>query len=236
MKHTRHELCPGLMLDARRAVYLENERVLAVADLHLGYAWAHRHRGQLLPLSMPDDTESRLTALLDDYQPRTLAILGDIVHEAVPVREFREDLTRVLDALAARTELCLIAGNHDRRLAREVRFPLLAEWSAGPHRLRHGDGRDEDVAKTWLAEAATAGGRLIIGHEHPALTVSDQVAHFARVPCFYDAPPLLIIPAFSQWAAGNNVRRGDFLSAVAQVATPLRAFPILAGKLLPLPL
>src|SRR5262245_21008103 len=118
MNHTRTELGPGLVLDARHAAYLAHEGVLAVADLTLGYAWTHRARGQILPLSAPDDTLPRLLALLDDYQPRTLVLLGDIVHGPAPVAEFRFELSATLSRLRERTELVLIAGNHDRHLTR----------------------------------------------------------------------------------------------------------------------
>ena len=62
-QHTRFELKPDLVLDARRAVWLAAERTLVVADLHFGYVWAQRQNGQLLPLSASDDTAERL---LDD--------------------------------------------------------------------------------------------------------------------------------------------------------------------------
>src|SRR5688572_32608528 len=92
MNRAQLEISPGVVLDARRAVYLADVGLLAVADLHLGYAWAHRHRGQLLPLSKPDATAERLHLLVEEYRPKTIALLGDIVHDAVPVAEFRETL------------------------------------------------------------------------------------------------------------------------------------------------
>ena len=49
------EISAGIWLDHRRAVYLEAERILCVADLHLGYAWAHRFSGQLMPLRGEED-------------------------------------------------------------------------------------------------------------------------------------------------------------------------------------
>ena len=236
MNHTRLELWPGIVLDARRAVYLEAESVLAVADLHLGYAWAHRNRGQLMPISVPDDTADRISILLDEYRPRTLAVLGDIVHDTVPIAHFREGLQAFLKAMEARAELRLIAGNHDRWLAREIVQPLLRDWQAGPHRLLHGDGHNSISAAALLNEAQEAGGRLILGHEHPAIEISDGVAHHARVPCFLASNDWLVVPAFSTWAAGGDVRHGTFLSPFPKEVPPTRAVAILAGKLLPIPL
>src|SRR5688572_9920137 len=105
MKHVRLELWPGIILDARRAVFIESESVLIVADLHIGYAWAQRSRGHLLPLSPSDDTTERITELLNEYRPKTLAILGDIVHDTVPIDEFREMLSSFLQTVGAQVEL-----------------------------------------------------------------------------------------------------------------------------------
>jgi putative SbcD/Mre11-related phosphoesterase len=236
MNYTRFELWPGVILDARRAVYLDAEGVLAVADLHLGYAWAHRNRGQLMPLSVPDDTTERITLLLEEYRPRTLAVLGDIVHDTVPIAEFRVALRAFLQAMEAQVELRLIAGNHDRWLAREITQPLLRDWQAGPHRFLHGDGHSSVSARLLLRETQEAGGRMILGHEHPAIGISDGVAHYARVPCFLASDHWLVLPAFSSWAAGGDVRRGTYLSPFPEVASPTKAVAVLAGKLLPIPL
>jgi uncharacterized protein len=234
MNRARLEVAPGIVLDARRAVYLAEQSLLAVADLHLGYAWAHRHRGQLLPLSQPDDTAERLNLLVDEYRPKTIALLGDIVHAAVPVTEFRRTLHDFLASLEQRAELRLIAGNHDRALASEISQPLIRDLQIGPHRLIHGDGHSDAAAQATLEQTRIGGGVLLMGHEHPAIGVSDGIAHFARVPCFLAGANLLVLPAFSSWAAGCDARRNAFLSPFPSLAVADRAVAILAGKLLPI--
>lgn len=234
MNHTRREISPGLILDARRAVYLAEQRVLAVADLHFGYAWTHRARGQIFPVPPMDETSNRLLALIDDYQPETLAVLGDIVHGVVPVKEWRDALRDMIASLQQRANVVLIGGNHDRHLSTVIETPLLAEWSTGPHRLLHGDTTGETLITSHLEAARTAGGRVICGHEHPAIVVGDRVAHSARVPCFLASDGLLVLPAFSEWAAGSNIRRGEYLSPYLRATVPHQAVAILAGKLLPM--
>lgn len=232
----RLELSPGLWLDARRAVYLAESATLAVADLHLGYAWAHRHGGQLLPLQLRDESTARLLALAGDYAPREIVLLGDIVHRAVPVPELRAEVRDLCAALSARAPLRLLAGNHDARLAEFAGCEVLTRWTAGPHLLLHGDERAADAAASHLQAAAERGGRIIFGHEHPAITLSDRVATRAKCPCFLAAPNALVLPAFSPWAAGTEVRDRQFLSAYSHAAEFSHAIAILAGKLLPVPL
>src|ERR1043166_8670616 len=124
MDRTRLEIKPGLVLDARHALWLAAARTLIVADLHVGYVWAHRHGGQLLPLSAREDTADRLLALVEDYDAGELVLLGDIVHQAVRVREFCAELAELFARLRARVPVKCVAGNHDRKLAR-----LFAECS-----------------------------------------------------------------------------------------------------------
>ena len=238
MNRSRLDLEPGVTLDARRAVWLAVTRTLAVADLHLGYAWAHRAQGQMLPLSTTDETLPRLHALLDDYAPAELVLLGDIVHRAIRVPPFIEELRALITALSARTTLRLVLGNHDRNLEALLLDCALAarttrEHAAGGHMLLHGDCTDPVAAGTLLAQSP---GRVIIGHEHPAISISDGVATRVRCPCFLVGEKLLVLPAFSPWAAGTEVRDRTFLSAYTQCAHARRAIAVIAGRLLPVQL
>lgn len=235
---SRLELASGVWLDARRAVWLERERVLVVADLHLGYAWAHRLDGNLLPIGERDDTVERLEALVESYSPGELVLLGDIVHRAVPVAALKANLCELFERLAQRVTLRLVAGNHDAKLATllstcGLRADLTAEVRAGPHLLVHGDGLDETRAAAELEAAQARGGRVFIGHEHPAISISDGVTSGAKCPCFLVGRELLVLPAFSKWAAGTNVRRYPRMSAIARRAACPKAVAVIAGKLLP---
>src|SRR4030095_4400845 len=85
MIHQSLEVAPGVVLDARRAVWLADSRTLLIADPHLGYAWAHRNSGNLLPLGRASDPLDRLAALAASYACERIVLLGDVVHDAVHV-------------------------------------------------------------------------------------------------------------------------------------------------------
>jgi hypothetical protein len=240
MHRSRLELEPGVWLDARRAVWLEESRVLAIADLHLGYAWAHRQDGNLLPVSAREDTVERLSALVENYAPREVALLGDIVHRAVLVPALQDELCRLFSSFEKLATLRLILGNHDGGLASLLRecglnVTLLRELRAGPHLLLHGDLQQPNAANALINEAQERGGRILIGHEHPAISLGDGVASRVRCPCFVVGPQVLVLPAFSPWAAGTEIRARSGLSAFSREAAFERVVAILAGKLLPLP-
>lgn len=236
MDRSTFRLAPGIWLDARRALWLEEERTLAVADLHLGYAWAHRHSGQLLPLSAREDTVDRLEALVLRYAPRELVLLGDIVHRAIPVPSLLEELAAIVDRLGALVSLRLVAGNHDRQLAALLEklptpIALVQSWQAGPHLLVHGD--DASNVALQLEQTRAGGGRIIIGHEHPAFSLSDGVTTRLKCPCFLISSRLLVLPAFSRWAAGTVYQRGKSLSPYLHACSPESAAVIVGEKLLP---
>ena len=226
MDKSRLEILPGVWLDHRRAVFLEREGVLAVADLHLGYAWAQRYNGQMLPVYAKDDLRSRLSDLCSFYKPRQLAILGDIVHQAVPVAEISDELAALFSALGATCGLKLILGNHDKNLRKIVRAPaeleFLEQFETERFILAHGNDLTE----------ASPGKCLIMGHEHPAISLGDGIAS-AKFPCFVVSERVLLVPAFSLWAAGSNIRAYEFLSPHARAARFTKAVAICGSKLLP---
>jgi hypothetical protein len=152
-----------------------------------------------------------------------------VVHGFAAPAPVRDELRRLEDEIGSRTELRLLSGNHDGWLPELLAEAGLALTVAplhrcGPHLLLHGHLH---------AGTAEAGGRVIFGHEHPAIDLSAGVATRARCPCFLIAEDALLLPAFSTWAAGVSVGRGEFMSPYAQQARFTQAAAIVAGKLLP---
>jgi len=190
MDKSRLKIEPGIWLDARRAIWFEELSILAVADLHIGYNWAHRHSGQLLPLHQPDDTVTRLKELCDFYKPREFLLLGDIVHRALPLPQIEAELQRLLAELTG-THLRLIAGNHDRFLEKLISAPLETEYVHGKYLFVHGH------------QTSKRSERIVMGHEHPAISVGDGVATSVKCPCFLVSREVIVLPAFSLWAAGG---------------------------------
>ena len=106
----RVAIAPNVVLDGRLALFHETERWLAVADLHFGYELSQRAAGRLVPLWGMSSIEDRLVELLDEYRPRKLVIVGDLVHDQASSAAAAELLAR----LRERCEVITLAGNHDR--------------------------------------------------------------------------------------------------------------------------
>ena len=224
--HSRYRLNSEMVLDARRALWLDSDRVLVVSDLHLGYAWAQRQRGALLPVQPNEDTVPRLAALCMDLRPARLVLLGDIVHRALPLPE----IERALNDLTLATEGIgsdWVLGNHDRNLEKLIarmglKHTLHKTLQLGAFHFTHGDAPQ--------LPSPAAGEWLVLGHEHPAISIGDGVASHMKCPCFLASQNILMLPAFSPWAAGTNIHSPHWNSNVRFS----QAIAICDDKLLPI--
>ncbi len=229
-------LASGLVLDARRAVFLPAQRILAVADLHLGYAWVQRQRGALLPIDIPDDTADRMVELQRDYSPKQIVILGDIVHQALPLPAIRTVIRELCERLTAASELIFCLGNHDRQLESLIASEKLPvrwaiEWRTEGWLWHHGDRVDVDVSLRMDAVEPIR----VMGHEHPSVRLSDRVASSVKAPCFLVSDRLVILPAFSRWAAGCTIGQQPFMSQQARETAFPWVYACMGARLLKIP-
>ena len=189
------EIGEGRWAHASGALWLPDPRALLIADAHLGYGWAQRRRGELGPVA-DQDMEARLTHLLDELQPRHLVFLGDVVHAPYPSPEERRLIVDVFTSMAARADLVLVRGNHDRGLTRDFGYPLVTEWRAPGLLAVHGD-RLPPVNEE----------HLVLGHFHPVYSPRDAAGARLRIPVFTWTERTTILPAFSPFAAGADLHK-----------------------------
>jgi DNA ligase-associated metallophosphoesterase len=179
------EIEPGCWLSSERALFLEQERTLVVADIHWGYAHSHRLAGNLLPMWGNEEIAQRLRLLLERYRPARLIWLGDSLHTPAAA-EFAEAFLQEIASL----EVVVIAGNHDRRWPRADRI----EFRLGSWLFHHGDKPREPEA----------GVTEVMGHIHPVITWSDGAGLRLKLPVLVHRPGRLILPCFSDWSAGAD--------------------------------
>jgi hypothetical protein len=192
------QIWPGILAHASGGLWLEESSTLAVADLHLGYGWAQRRRGQLGPL-VDQETCAKITHLMDELSPRKLLLVGDIVHAAKPGIEEAQFVESTLRELSNRAELVCIRGNHDRHFSadfKDLAIPLLETWDEGCLSLVHGDR---------LPASLDASVHLAIGHLHPAVGIQDAAGVKQKLPAFLVAGRVVVLPAFSPFATGMDV-------------------------------
>lgn len=228
------------MRDARfrdRAVYFPRGETLVLADLHVG-------RGEAadveFPLGEATDLRDRLTTLLTAFDPETVVVAGDVLHQ------FSRTSDAVAQSLSGLREACLdagarpvlVAGNHDTMLSSVWDGPtpdsheitLSGEPPAGPEDdylpatvsgpvvVRHGHEPPP-------ATEADRAGLYVVGHDHPTVEIQGR-----RRPCYLFVPdavrgtPALMLPAFNRIPAGvvvNGMAGDDFQSPFVTAADPV---------------
>ena len=137
-----------------------------------------------MPLWGMEAIERQLIGLLDDYHPRQLVVLGDLVHDGAARAAAQELMAR----LSSRCELIVLAGNHDRQMADAV--SMQDAWETGGFLFHHGH-----------CELDAPHCVQVIGHHHPAGTLSDGAGLRLKLPAFVQQGNRWIMPAFSPWAA-----------------------------------
>lgn len=217
------EILPGMnIIVPYPALYLEQVGALLVADLHIGYEQALAEDvGVALPTSQLGEITSNLEKLIDQCNPSTLIINGDLKHvfASSPHQEWYE-VQQLIETLLERLHrIILIRGNHDTMLGPLKKFgdsvEITAEHRVDDILLVHGH-RETDVS-----DAKT----LVIAHEHPSIVLGDSVGARVKLPAFLkgrlDDVDLIVMPAFSPLAGGTEINlasREDLLSPLLRRA------------------
>jgi putative SbcD/Mre11-related phosphoesterase len=173
-----------------------------LADVHLGYSWAQRRRGELGPLA-DFRAREKLIAAFDELRPEQVVFLGDLVHAPRPCEPEREWIEDTLLELSTRARLIAVRGNHDRAFSREFgHLPVtpLEFWSNENVVAVHGDR----LAAAPVPEHQT----LVAGHLHPCLSIKDASGAGQKMPVFLANSRCVVLPAFSPFARGYDLLCG----------------------------
>lgn len=183
-------------LRPERALHWPEAGVLAVADLHWGKTESFHQHGIPLPTGVLEDDLARLSAALQATRARRVLLVGDLVHAR---RSLTADVVERVAAWRAGhdVELVLVRGNHDRHLVlpESWRMSLVeSHLDEGPFRFSH--------------HPEPAPGRYVCaGHLHPVVRLNSG-ADRLRLPCFHLGMQVGVLPAFSAFTGGLDMRVG----------------------------
>ena len=193
--------------------YIPKHKTIIFGDVHLGYEESLSVRGVLIPRQQYGLTIDRLTKTLDSVSIETIVISGDLKHEFGTInyteKKYIVEFIKFLQNYCK--TLVIIEGNHDpllKPLAKNRGVVLCDYYSIGDSIICHGDSILDDSLLDGIS-------RIIIGHEHPAITLSDyprketyKCALFGK----YNNYDLLVLPSYNLLVPGTNVLTGKFLS------------------------
>lgn len=218
------------------ALYVEALDAAVIADLHLGLESLMAREGTYMPKFQLSEMKDDIDAILGQTGASTLIVCGDIKHEFSETSYGeREEVQELVEFLSDRVEeILLVKGNHDNYLIYPVKeydnVHLEDLYLLDGTCFIHGHEIPDNLS---IREADT----LVIGHEHPAVTLKDEVGVTEKLPAFLygsmeDGQRIIVLPAFSKLAEGSQVNQvpehellSPFLREQVDIAT-LRAVGI----------
>ena len=205
------------------AIYLKKEKTLIIADTHIGYEEYLNKEGILVPRFQFEDVIKRLDDIFSKLKKKKIEqiiVNGDIKHEfgTISEQEWRNTL-KLIDFLARKGKLTLIKGNHDTILgpiARKRGLEIVEKYEIGEVSVIHGNKIISD-------KGINSSKTLIIGHEHPAISLREGVK-VEKYKCFLLGKP----PKSIDFGGAKNSK--NFLACGKQQLIVMPSFlPIIEG-------
>ncbi len=152
-------------------LFIKKEKMLIISDLHLGFESALRDKGIFLPKVQFEDILKEIKKLIKKFKPKTIVINGDIKHEfgKRTYQEFEES-KKLLSYLLKKAKVIVIRGNHDNYivdLLKKLNIKFVEFLKVNSIFITHGHKYFEESKNAKV---------IIIGHEHPAITLRDEFA------------------------------------------------------------
>ena len=192
----------AVTLRSSGALWIEDARMLVVADLHLEKGSAYAMRGQMLPPYDTRETLRRLQAEVMATAADAVVLLGDTFHDRRSEDRLAHDDASALRALAGATRLIWVIGNHDADGPQALPGEVADELSVAGLTLRH-----EPLEGPQIGEVA--------GHLHPCARVVSSRGSVRR-RCFVTDGARLVTPAFGAYAGGLSIRDAAFAGLFAR--------------------
>ena len=187
------------ILDHRKVMYHVAREEIIVADLHVGKSAHFRKAGISLPgYSFVSDI-LRFQQILQEYQPKSVLILGDLFH-SYENEEFEEwnALMESFPDIIFR----LIIGNHDIWSIKEIgSLQLEAKTSLLENKIFYSHEPSEQADDTIN----------FCGHIHPGIRLRGSAKQGLSLGCFWLSKKQFVLPAFSELTGLGIVKpkRGD---------------------------
>jgi len=192
-------------------IFLEDIDSLVIADLHIGYEETLAEQGIHLPQSQYFKIKEAVEEMVEKTNPSRIIIDGDVKHEfgAATRQEWSEVLDLIEFLQENVKEIIVVRGNHDnflipilKRKGIELYDPFYAIEN---YYFTHGH-------KDLTIDAANY-EYIILGHEHPAVSIRDELGIKYKFKCILEGKVndqvVVILPALSPLMPGSSVNELD---------------------------
>jgi len=188
-----------LVLHYKRAVFWVEQKILLLADLHLGKDAHFRKAGIAIPQVITNEDLRILQELINDFQPKRVFFLGDLFHSV-----YNQALLSFQHFLKANNaiEFVLIKGNHDVLSQTQLEYLGLSkvydEYVIPPFSFSHYP----------ICEVVYYN---FCGHLHPGIIIKGKAKQGISLPIFYFGKHQATLPAFASFSGKFIVKptKGD---------------------------
>lgn len=202
------------------ALYVRKYRALIIADVHIGYEDELASRGVFIPRFQLKRVIELLERLFSSFSVSKLVIAGDLKHSfsRLGVAE-RKELKTFFNYVTPRVEeVVVVRGNHDNYLSllkKEFDFKFEEYVVLGEYLVVHGH-------KPIPEEAGSSWEYLVLGHEHPSITLRDSMGRLGKFSCFLVgeisslSKVFITLPAAGAYQTGSRITldRGTYISPI----------------------
>lgn len=192
--------------DSCPALFFQEQRCLALSDLHIGYESALKAKGVFIPQASYKHMKGVIEGLIEFTRPESIVFLGDLKHEFG--KPSPQEWVEVQDLLATLLDRGLgvhvVRGNHDNYVLSILsRFGISLHDPSmvlGDYIFAHGH------TKINVPKEAKV---VIIGHEHPAVSSLDLSGARYKFKCFlvgkHMGKRVIVMPALSPLSSGVGI-------------------------------
>lgn len=204
------ELVPGAEIaGVSPALYMRKHKALVIADIHIGYEDELASRGVFIPRFQLRRVIELLERLLSSFPVSKLVIAGDLKHSfsGLGVAEKKELTTFFAYVMPRVEEVFVVRGNHDNYLSllkKKFDFRFEEYVVLGEYLVVHGHKPiPDEVGSSWEY--------LILGHEHPSITLRDSVGRLGKFSCFLVgeisnlSKVFITLPATGAYQTGSRI-------------------------------
>ena len=194
-------------------LFLKKFNAIVFSDVHLGFEESQKNIH--LPLFQWEDVIKELEKILHNEKFEMIIINGDLKEEfgRINKEEWRHTTQFLELCLEHAKKVVIIKGNHDALLgpvAQKKKIKLLPHLILDDLLICHGNEKMEIQKKIKT---------IIIGHEHPAVTLHDGV-RTEKFKCFlkgsYEKRMLIVLPSLFAINEGTDILQSKPLSPFLQ--------------------
>ena len=193
-------------VDSLPCIYHPELDLLILSDIHLGLEGSVTSEGGYVPRFQLEDIQDDLEKAKEETGASRVLVNGDLKNEFrknyySEKKEIDNFLTHLKDLFE---EVILIEGNHDNFLEDIVEkngLKIVKRYEEDKILFTHGHREVKD-----LEDFET----VVIGHEHPALSLKDEIGVVEKVDCILHGESdigtdIIVLPAFSSISNGTRI-------------------------------